>query len=209
MLAALPSLPLRGRPSMRPGGRFCSPSPGCFPDLPPSVQGLFVLLFHCVLNREVRKHLKGVLAGKKPHPDDSATTRATLLTVGGTQRRPQGLGSTAHQGPMWVCGQSRKHSSVVCVPQGGGVTEPSVERASRLPGRGLAVPDLLSRSQKDGPRQARTPDQTQWLWERGCALAAAGAGQWTPLVPSEAPVPSRDTVRVPALGLAMGTEPPW
>ncbi|XP_066111220.1 cadherin EGF LAG seven-pass G-type receptor 1 isoform X2 [Saccopteryx bilineata] len=44
------------------------------------LQGLFVLLFHCVLNREVRKHLKGALAGKKPHPDDSANTRATLLT---------------------------------------------------------------------------------------------------------------------------------
>nr|KAF6277507.1 cadherin EGF LAG seven-pass G-type receptor 1 [Pipistrellus kuhlii] len=44
------------------------------------LQGLCVLLCHCVLNREVRKHLKGVLAGRKPHPDDSATTRATLLT---------------------------------------------------------------------------------------------------------------------------------
>ncbi|XP_036093576.1 cadherin EGF LAG seven-pass G-type receptor 1 isoform X5 [Rousettus aegyptiacus] len=44
------------------------------------LQGLFVLLFHCVLNREVRKHLKGVFVGKKPHPDESATTRATLLT---------------------------------------------------------------------------------------------------------------------------------
>ncbi|XP_037703253.1 cadherin EGF LAG seven-pass G-type receptor 1 [Choloepus didactylus] len=44
------------------------------------LQGLSVLLFHCVLNRDVRKHLKGVLAGKKLHPDDSATTRATLLT---------------------------------------------------------------------------------------------------------------------------------
>ncbi|XP_059043270.1 cadherin EGF LAG seven-pass G-type receptor 1 [Mustela lutreola] len=44
------------------------------------LQGLFVLLFHCVLNREVRKHLKAVLAGKKLHLDDSATTRATLLT---------------------------------------------------------------------------------------------------------------------------------
>ncbi|XP_032738655.1 cadherin EGF LAG seven-pass G-type receptor 1 [Lontra canadensis] len=44
------------------------------------LQGLFVLLFHCVLNREVRKHLKAVLAGKKLHLDDSAATRATLLT---------------------------------------------------------------------------------------------------------------------------------
>uniref|UniRef100_G3UIY0 Cadherin EGF LAG seven-pass G-type receptor 1 n=1 Tax=Loxodonta africana TaxID=9785 RepID=G3UIY0_LOXAF len=45
------------------------------------LQGLFVLLFHCVFNREVRKHLKGVLAGKKLHPDDSGATRATLLTA--------------------------------------------------------------------------------------------------------------------------------
>ncbi|EPY87027.1 cadherin EGF LAG seven-pass G-type receptor 1-like protein [Camelus ferus] len=44
------------------------------------LQGLAVLLLHCVLSREVRKHLKGVLAGKKSYLDDSATTRATLLT---------------------------------------------------------------------------------------------------------------------------------
>lgn len=36
-----------------------------------------------MFNREVRKHLRAVLAGKKLHLDDSATTRATLLTVGG------------------------------------------------------------------------------------------------------------------------------
>ncbi|XP_058529592.1 cadherin EGF LAG seven-pass G-type receptor 1 isoform X1 [Ochotona princeps] len=45
-----------------------------------SLQGLFVLLFHCMFNREVRKHLRAALAGKKLHLDDSATTRATLLT---------------------------------------------------------------------------------------------------------------------------------
>lgn len=80
----------------------------------PSLQGLFVLLFYCVLNREVRKHLKGVLAGKKPHPDDSATTRATLLTVGGTRgpHRAWGLGCTAHQGSVWVSGPSIRHGSV-------------------------------------------------------------------------------------------------
>ncbi|KAH0513076.1 Cadherin EGF LAG seven-pass G-type receptor 1 [Microtus ochrogaster] len=44
------------------------------------LQGLFVLLFHCVTHREVRKHLRAVLAGKKLHLDDSAATRATLLT---------------------------------------------------------------------------------------------------------------------------------
>lgn len=48
-----------------------------------------MLLLHCVFNREVRKHLRGVLAGKKPYADDSATTRATLLTVGGA-RGPRG-----------------------------------------------------------------------------------------------------------------------
>lgn len=48
---------------------------------PSSLQGPFVLLFHCVLNQEVRKHLKGVLGGRKLHLEDSTTTRATLLTV--------------------------------------------------------------------------------------------------------------------------------
>ncbi|XP_009997755.1 PREDICTED: cadherin EGF LAG seven-pass G-type receptor 1 [Chaetura pelagica] len=44
------------------------------------LQGLFILFFHCVFNKEVRKHLKNTLTGKKPLPDDSTTTRATLLT---------------------------------------------------------------------------------------------------------------------------------
>ncbi|XP_032117382.1 cadherin EGF LAG seven-pass G-type receptor 1 isoform X5 [Sapajus apella] len=44
------------------------------------LQGPFVLLFHCVLSQEVRKHLKGVLSGRKLHLEDSATTRAMLLT---------------------------------------------------------------------------------------------------------------------------------
>lgn len=56
------------------------------------LQGLAALLLHCVLNREVRKHLRGLLAGKKPYADDSATTRATLLTVGGP-RGPWGMGA--------------------------------------------------------------------------------------------------------------------
>lgn len=91
-----------GRSVLRPQGLAplltCCPSP----------QGLFVLLFHCVLNREVRKHLKGVFVGKKPHPDESATTRATLLTVGGTQGCPRAWrrGCTAHQGPCGFLGQT-------------------------------------------------------------------------------------------------------
>ncbi|XP_044535216.1 cadherin EGF LAG seven-pass G-type receptor 1 [Gracilinanus agilis] len=44
------------------------------------LQGVAIFLFHCVLNKEVQKHLKLTLMGKKAHPDDSTATRATLLT---------------------------------------------------------------------------------------------------------------------------------
>ncbi|XP_042323272.1 cadherin EGF LAG seven-pass G-type receptor 1 isoform X2 [Sceloporus undulatus] len=44
------------------------------------LQGLFIFFFHCIFNKEVRKHLKNTFTGKKPLPDDSTTTRATLLT---------------------------------------------------------------------------------------------------------------------------------
>ncbi|XP_010280712.1 PREDICTED: cadherin EGF LAG seven-pass G-type receptor 1-like, partial [Phaethon lepturus] len=44
------------------------------------LQGLFIFFFHCIFNKEVRKHLKNTLTGKKPLPDDSTATRATLLT---------------------------------------------------------------------------------------------------------------------------------
>uniref|UniRef100_A0A672UUN2 Cadherin EGF LAG seven-pass G-type receptor 1 n=1 Tax=Strigops habroptila TaxID=2489341 RepID=A0A672UUN2_STRHB len=44
------------------------------------IQGLFIFFFHCVFDKEVRKHLKNTLTGKKPLPDDSTATRATLLT---------------------------------------------------------------------------------------------------------------------------------
>uniref|UniRef100_A0A8C5MSH5 Cadherin EGF LAG seven-pass G-type receptor 1 n=1 Tax=Leptobrachium leishanense TaxID=445787 RepID=A0A8C5MSH5_9ANUR len=44
------------------------------------LQGLFILFFHCIFNKEVRKHLKNAFTGKKALVDDSTTTRATLLT---------------------------------------------------------------------------------------------------------------------------------
>ncbi|XP_063302853.1 cadherin EGF LAG seven-pass G-type receptor 1 isoform X3 [Pelobates fuscus] len=44
------------------------------------LQGLFILFFHCVFNKEVRKHLKNAFSGKKSLADDSTMTRATLLT---------------------------------------------------------------------------------------------------------------------------------
>uniref|UniRef100_A0A8D1MW42 Cadherin EGF LAG seven-pass G-type receptor 1 n=1 Tax=Sus scrofa TaxID=9823 RepID=A0A8D1MW42_PIG len=79
------------------------------------LQGLGVLLLHCVLNREVRKHLKAVLAGKKAYPDDSATTRATLLTVGGAwELGPGGVGTSV------------RHSATVSSPaeEGASQTQP-------------------------------------------------------------------------------------
>nr|XP_033813815.1 cadherin EGF LAG seven-pass G-type receptor 1 isoform X2 [Geotrypetes seraphini] len=44
------------------------------------LQGVFIFFFYCVFNKEVRKHLKNTLTGKKAFPDESTTTRATLLT---------------------------------------------------------------------------------------------------------------------------------
>lgn len=101
----------------RQGLGFCPEAeaePGTDP-LHPHPQGLGVLLLHCVLNREVRKHLKAVLAGKKAYPDDSATTRATLLTVGGAwELGPGGVGTSV------------RHSATVSSPaeEGASQTQP-------------------------------------------------------------------------------------
>lgn len=158
----------------------------------PSVQGLFVLLFHCVLNREVRKHLKGVLAGKKPHPDDSATTRATLLTVGGPQRvwaelLTRGLSGCVDQASdvaPW-CWHSSRGASQSC-PQ---------NRMSSLIRWGLSEPQpCFLRSYKGRAQQARTPNRSSscggeadlcppqgtrngvlWASSSSCALCPAGA----------------------------------
>lgn len=44
-------------------------------------QGVFIFFFHVVFNKDVRKNLKNVFTGKKSMPDESSTTRASLLTV--------------------------------------------------------------------------------------------------------------------------------
>lgn len=46
-----------------------------------SSQGVFIFFFHVIFNKEVRKNLKNVFSGKKSIPDESSTTRASLLTV--------------------------------------------------------------------------------------------------------------------------------
>lgn len=50
-----------------------------------SLQGVFIFFFHVVFNKEVRKNLKNVFTGKKSIPDESSTTRASLLTVSGNK----------------------------------------------------------------------------------------------------------------------------
>uniref|UniRef100_A0A8C8JEY5 Cadherin EGF LAG seven-pass G-type receptor 1 n=1 Tax=Oncorhynchus tshawytscha TaxID=74940 RepID=A0A8C8JEY5_ONCTS len=44
------------------------------------LQGIFIFFFHVIFNKEVRKNLKNVFTGKKASPDESSTTRASLLT---------------------------------------------------------------------------------------------------------------------------------
>uniref|UniRef100_A0A3Q1D3F5 Cadherin EGF LAG seven-pass G-type receptor 1 n=1 Tax=Amphiprion ocellaris TaxID=80972 RepID=A0A3Q1D3F5_AMPOC len=44
------------------------------------LQGIFIFFFYIILNKEVRKNLKNVFMGKKSVPDESSTTRASLLT---------------------------------------------------------------------------------------------------------------------------------
>ncbi|KAJ8392025.1 hypothetical protein AAFF_G00083350 [Aldrovandia affinis] len=44
------------------------------------LQGIFIFFFHCIFNKDVRKGLKNVFMGKKALPEDSSTTRASLLT---------------------------------------------------------------------------------------------------------------------------------
>uniref|UniRef100_A0A673CGZ6 Cadherin EGF LAG seven-pass G-type receptor 1a n=1 Tax=Sphaeramia orbicularis TaxID=375764 RepID=A0A673CGZ6_9TELE len=45
------------------------------------LQGVFIFFCHVIFNKEVRKNLKNVFTGKKSVPDESSTTRASLLTV--------------------------------------------------------------------------------------------------------------------------------
>ncbi|XP_060935371.1 cadherin EGF LAG seven-pass G-type receptor 1 [Limanda limanda] len=44
------------------------------------LQGVFIFFFYVIFNKEVRKNLKNVFTGKKSVPDESSTTRASLLT---------------------------------------------------------------------------------------------------------------------------------
>uniref|UniRef100_A0A8C6FYI7 Cadherin EGF LAG seven-pass G-type receptor 1 n=1 Tax=Moschus moschiferus TaxID=68415 RepID=A0A8C6FYI7_MOSMO len=136
------------------------------------LQGLAVLLLHCVFNREVRKHLRGVLAGKKPYADDSATTRATLLTVWGA-RGPWGLGGWAG---LEGCLDQIRHSPLVSPPTTRGRHRPEARPPSLQPGRSGPTGRGLSGHSPWSPeaKAGRGPNQGQ----RGCcAWHPAGAGR--------------------------------
>uniref|UniRef100_UPI0037E959B4 cadherin EGF LAG seven-pass G-type receptor 1-like n=1 Tax=Semicossyphus pulcher TaxID=241346 RepID=UPI0037E959B4 len=44
------------------------------------LQGIFIFFFHVIFNKEVRKNLKNFFTGQKSIPDESSTTRVSLLT---------------------------------------------------------------------------------------------------------------------------------
>ncbi|XP_073940810.1 cadherin EGF LAG seven-pass G-type receptor 1 isoform X2 [Castor canadensis] len=107
------------------------------------LQGLFVLLFHCVFNREVRKHLRAVMAGKKPHLDDSATTRATLLT------RSLNCNNTYGEGPdMLRTALGESTASLDSTTRDEGVQKLSVSSGLARGGHGEPDSSFIPRSSK-------------------------------------------------------------
>lgn len=127
-----------------------------------------MLLLHCVFNREVRKHLRGVLAGKKPYTDDSATTRATLLTVGGARGPGGGPGLRGVWTRSQLLGLLPHHVDVTGLNRS---WPPSLRPGRTRPtGRALSGHSPRSPEAKAGG----DPDQRR----RGrCAQRPAGAGR--------------------------------
>ncbi|XP_036134132.1 cadherin EGF LAG seven-pass G-type receptor 1 [Molossus molossus] len=132
------------------------------------LQGLSVLLLHCVLNREVRKHLKEVLAGKKPHPDDSATTRATLLT------RSLNCNTTYSEEPHLLrtaLGESTASLDSTGRDEGG--QKLSVSSGPARGGHGEPDPSFLPRSSKKPPGHDSDSDSELSLDEHSSSYASS------------------------------------
>nr|XP_004650449.2 cadherin EGF LAG seven-pass G-type receptor 1 [Jaculus jaculus] len=107
------------------------------------LQGVFVLLFHCVLHREVRKRLRAVLAGKRLHLDDSATTRATLLT------RSLNCNHTYSEGPdMLRTALGESTASLDSTTRDEGVQKLSVSSGPARGGHGEPDSSFIPRSSK-------------------------------------------------------------
>ncbi|XP_033621772.1 cadherin EGF LAG seven-pass G-type receptor 1, partial [Fukomys damarensis] len=113
------------------------------------LQGLFVLLSHCVFNREVRKHLRAVLTGKKLHLDESATTRATLLT------RSLNCNNTYSEGPdMLRTALGESTASLDSTTRDEGVQKLSVSSGPARGGHGELDSSYVPRNSK----KPRGPD---------------------------------------------------
>ncbi|XP_023558333.1 cadherin EGF LAG seven-pass G-type receptor 1 isoform X2 [Octodon degus] len=132
------------------------------------VQGLFVLLSHCVLNREVRKHLRALLAGKKPHLDESATTRATLLT------RSLNCNNTCSEGPdMLRTALGESTASLDSTARDEGVQKLSVSSGPARGGHGELDSSCVPRNSKKTHGPDSDSDSEMSLDEHSSSYASS------------------------------------
>ncbi|XP_012927900.2 cadherin EGF LAG seven-pass G-type receptor 1 isoform X1 [Heterocephalus glaber] len=132
------------------------------------LQGLFVLLSHCVLNREVRKHLRAVLAGKKPHLDESATTRATLLT------RSLNCNNTYSEGPdMLRTALGESTASLDSTTRDEGVQKLSVSSGPARGGHGEPDSSPVPRNSKKAHGPDSDSDSEMSLGEQSSSYASS------------------------------------
>uniref|UniRef100_A0A8C2YUI9 Cadherin EGF LAG seven-pass G-type receptor 1 n=1 Tax=Chinchilla lanigera TaxID=34839 RepID=A0A8C2YUI9_CHILA len=132
------------------------------------MQGLFVLLSHCVLNREVRKHLRALLAGKKPHLDESATTRATLLT------RSLNCNNTYSEGPdMLRTALGESTASLDSTTRDEGVQKLSVSSGPARGGHGEPDSSYIPRNSKKPHGPDSDSDSEMSLDEHSSSYASS------------------------------------
>nr|XP_039319215.1 cadherin EGF LAG seven-pass G-type receptor 1 isoform X4 [Saimiri boliviensis boliviensis] len=132
------------------------------------LQGPFVLLFHCVLNQEVRRHLKGVLSGRKLPLEDSATTRAMLLT------RSLNCTTTFGDGPDMVrtaLGEST--ASLDSTVRDEGVQKLSMSSGPARGSHGEPDSSFLPRGSKDPPGHDSDSDSELSLDEQSSSYASS------------------------------------
>uniref|UniRef100_A0A2K5EZN3 Cadherin EGF LAG seven-pass G-type receptor 1 n=1 Tax=Aotus nancymaae TaxID=37293 RepID=A0A2K5EZN3_AOTNA len=132
------------------------------------LQGPFVLLFHCVLNQEVRKHLKGVLSGRKLHLEDSATTRAMLLT------RSLNCNTTFGDGPdMLRTALGESTASLDSTIRDEGVQKLSMSSGPARGSHGEPDSSFLPRGSKDPPGHDSDSDSELSLDEQSSSYASS------------------------------------
>nr|XP_037863230.1 cadherin EGF LAG seven-pass G-type receptor 1 isoform X3 [Chlorocebus sabaeus] len=132
------------------------------------LQGPFVLLFHCMLNQEVRKHLKGVLGGRKLRLEDSTTTRATLLT------RSLNCNTTFGDGPdMLRTDLGESTASLDSTVRDEGVQKLSVSSGLVRGSHGEPDASFVPRSSKEPPGHDSDSDSELSLDEQSSSYASS------------------------------------